>query len=102
VASSVKRHRRVLNVAMTYAIKRGILLADSLLKGKGNSGPKTSTAVDKRCLINRHQAARLLGWIRRRPRGGRRLHAFFATMYHAGARPEEVVAMDVADMTLPD
>ncbi|MGP3970946.1 tyrosine-type recombinase/integrase [Streptomyces sp. 6N223] len=100
-ASSVKRHRRVLNVAMIYAVTRGILLANPLPKGKG-SGPKTSTAVDKRCLVNRHQAARLLGWIRRRPRGGRRLHAFFATMYYTGARPEEVVAMDVADTTLPD
>jgi hypothetical protein len=40
-ASSVKRHRRVLSVVMAYAIKRGILLANPLPKGKGNSGPKT-------------------------------------------------------------
>jgi hypothetical protein len=82
-ASSVKRYRRILNVAMEYAIKRGILLSNPLPKGKGTS-PKTSTAVDKRSLINPAQAARLLGWVRRRPRSGRTLHAFYATIYYAG------------------
>ncbi|WP_326723033.1 MULTISPECIES: hypothetical protein [unclassified Streptomyces] len=63
--------------------------------------PKTSSAVDKRSLLNPEQAAQLLGWVRRRTRGGKRLHALFATMYYAGPRPEEVVAMDVADVRLP-
>ncbi|MFE4650499.1 hypothetical protein [Streptomyces sp. NPDC056707] len=31
-------------------------------------------------------AAGLLGWIWRRPRGGRRLQAFFATIYYTGPR----------------
>lgn len=44
----------------------------------------------------------MLGWIRSRPRGGERLHAFFATLYYAGPRPEEAVAMQVADACLPD
>lgn len=47
------------------------------------------------------QAAALLDWIRRRPRGGRRLHAFFATLYYCGPRPEEAVAMWVKGVTLP-
>ncbi|MCZ0989135.1 tyrosine-type recombinase/integrase [Streptomyces diastatochromogenes] len=100
-ASSVKRNRRILNVAMEYAVKHRILRANPLPKGRG-AVPKTSSAVDKRSLLNPEQAARLLGWVRRRPRGGRRLYAFFATMYYAGPRPEEVVAMDVADVRLPD
>ncbi|ANZ18642.1 tyrosine-type recombinase/integrase [Streptomyces noursei] len=100
-ASSVKRNRRILNVAMEYAVKHRILRANPLPKGRG-AAPKTSSAVDKRSLLNPEQAARLLGWVRRRPRGGKRLHAFFATMYYAGPRPEEVVAMDVADIRLPD
>lgn len=100
-ASSVKRHRRVLNVAMTYAVKRRLLEANPLPKGRGAT-PKATTAVDKRCLINKRQSARLLSWVRRRPRGGGRLHAFFATMLYTGARPEEAVALDVADVTLPD
>ncbi|MFE6484084.1 tyrosine-type recombinase/integrase [Streptomyces sp. NPDC057757] len=99
-ASSVKRNRRILNVAMEYAVKHKILRSNPLPKGKG-SAPRTSSAVDKRSLLNPEQAARLLRWIRDRPRGGKRLHAFFATMYYAGPRPEEVVAMDVADVRLP-
>ncbi|MFJ3334180.1 hypothetical protein [Streptomyces sp. NPDC086766] len=30
-----------------------------------------------------------------------RLHAFFATLYYCGPRPEEAVAMRVEDVTLP-
>ncbi|MFB6673964.1 tyrosine-type recombinase/integrase [Streptomyces sp. NPDC056390] len=99
-ASSVKRTRRILNVAMEYAVKHRTLRSNPLPKGRGTS-PKTSSAVDKRALLNALQAARLLGWIRLRPRGGKRLHAFFATMYYAGPRPEEVVAMRVVDVRLP-
>ncbi|SDK98099.1 Phage integrase family protein [Streptomyces indicus] len=102
-AWSRKRHRRILNVAMNYAVKRRILRANPLPKGRdATTGTKTTNAVDKRCLINPRQAAALLGWIRQRPRGGKRLHAFFATMYYCGPRPEEVVAMRVADVHLPD
>ncbi|MFH9870963.1 tyrosine-type recombinase/integrase [Streptomyces lydicus] len=100
-ASSVKRSRRVMNVAMEYAVKRRILRANPLPKGRGTS-PKTSSAVDKRSLLNPAQAGALLGWVWRRPRGGRRLHAFFATIYYAGPRPEEVIAMRVRDVRLPD
>lgn len=100
-ASSVKRNRRILNVAMGYAVKHQILRVNPLPKGRGAT-PRTSSTVDKRSLLNPEQAARLLGWVRRRPRGGKRLHAFFATMYYAGPRPEEVVAMRVADVHLPD
>ncbi|MEU4092991.1 tyrosine-type recombinase/integrase [Streptomyces sp. NPDC026673] len=99
-ASSVKRNRRILNVAMEYAVKHRILRTNPLPKGRG-SVPKTSSAVDKRSLLNPDQAARLLDWVRRRPRGGKRLHAFFATLYYAGPRPEEVVAMRVGDVRLP-
>ncbi|MEU6004482.1 hypothetical protein [Streptomyces sp. NPDC047453] len=58
--------------------------------------------MDKRSLMSPDQAAALLDWIRRRPRGGRRLHAFFATLYYCGPRPEEAVAIRVKDVTLPD
>lgn len=100
-ASSIKRNRRILNVAMEYAVKHRVLRSNPLPKGKGTA-PKTSSAVDKRSLLNRSQAAHLLSWVRRRPRGGSRLHPFFATMYYAGPRPEEAVAMDVIDVRLPD
>jgi integrase len=100
-ASSVKRNRRILNVAMEYAVTHRILRSNPLPKGRGKA-PQASSAVDKRSLLNPVQAAGLLGWVRQRPRGGKRLHPFFATMYYAGPRPEEVVAMTVADVRLPE
>ncbi|MEV5517058.1 hypothetical protein AB0L50_29815 [Streptomyces flaveolus] len=53
-------------------------------------------------MLNPEQAAAILDWMRRRPRGGRRLHAFFATLCYCGPRPEEAVAMRVEDVTLPE
>lgn len=103
-ASSARRTKRVLNVLFEYAIKKKVLKENPLPKGKGASttAVKTSSAVDKRSLINKEQAAKLLGWVYARPRGGQRLHTYFAAMYYAGARPEEVVAIDVGDVRLPD
>ena len=99
-ASSVKRTLRILNVLMEHAVRRHVLPGNPLPKGRSTS-PATASAVDKRCLINKSQAARLLAHIQRRPRGGERLHAFFATLYYAGPRPEEAVAMTVDDVQLP-
>jgi len=50
--SSVKRNRRILNVAMEYAVKHRNLRTNLLPKGRG-SIPKTSSAIDKRSLLNR-------------------------------------------------
>ncbi|MGW3274040.1 tyrosine-type recombinase/integrase, partial [Streptomyces kronopolitis] len=83
-ASSVRRAKRVLNVLFEYAIKKKVLKENPLPKGKETTAAKTSSAVDKRSLLNKAQASKLLGWIYARPRGGRRLHTFFATMYYAG------------------
>ncbi|MFD9079241.1 tyrosine-type recombinase/integrase [Streptomyces erythrochromogenes] len=103
-ASSARRTKRVLNVLFEHAIKKKVLKRNPLPKGRGSTATaaKTSSAVDKRSLLNREQAAKLLGWVYSRPRGGPRLHTFFAAMYYAGARPEEVVAIDVGDVRLPD
>ncbi|MCX4739099.1 site-specific integrase [Streptomyces antibioticus] len=51
--------------------------------------------------MNADQSAALLDWILRQPRGGKRLHAFFATLYYCALRSEEAVAMRVQDVTLP-
>ncbi|MFE0255726.1 tyrosine-type recombinase/integrase [Streptomyces sp. NPDC059010] len=101
-ASSVKREQRILNVAMKYAVRQKILTANPLPKGKEEgAAPKVAEAVDKRSLLNPGQVARLLAWIADRPRTGHRLHAFFATLYYAGLRPEEAVALRVSAATLP-
>ncbi|MGW2854092.1 tyrosine-type recombinase/integrase, partial [Streptomyces sp. NPDC001215] len=57
-AWSRKRNRRILNVAMKYAIRRRILRANALPKGKESTAvTKTTNAVDKRSLLNPEQAA---------------------------------------------
>ncbi|MFJ3905742.1 hypothetical protein [Streptomyces sp. NPDC090025] len=100
-ASSAKRYRRILNVVLNYAVRQNILQSNPMPKGKGEStAPKTSGAVDKRSLLNPHQVAALLTWIAARPRTGHRLMAFFATLYYAGLRPEEAVALRVEDAVL--
>ncbi|WP_234313585.1 tyrosine-type recombinase/integrase [Streptomyces sp. NBRC 109706] len=100
-ASSVRRTRRVLNVVLTLAISRRVLHTNPLPKGRSATARKPANTVDKRSLPNTQQAARLLARVRSRPRGGPRLHAFFATLYYAAARPEEAVALRVADIRLP-
>ncbi|MEU6825589.1 tyrosine-type recombinase/integrase [Streptomyces atriruber] len=101
-ASSVRRERRILNVAIKYAIRQKILTTNLLPKGKEEgAAPKVAEAVDKRSLLNPAQVAALLTWIAARPRTGYRLHAFFATLYYAGLRPEEAVALRVSAATLP-
>ncbi|WP_399925479.1 tyrosine-type recombinase/integrase [Streptomyces kanamyceticus] len=98
-ASSVKRHRRVLHLVMRYAIVRGILLSDPVPEGR-NLVPQSAGAIDRRRLLNERQAAQLLDWIRARPRSGQRLHAFFATLYFTGLRPEKAVALRVSDLVV--
>ncbi|MEU3710732.1 tyrosine-type recombinase/integrase [Streptomyces catenulae] len=101
-ASSAKRYRRILNVALEYAVRQKALQANPLPTGKsGHPAPKTSGAVDKRSLLNPHQVAALLTWTAARPRTGHRLTAFYATLYYAGLRPEEAVALRIEDAVLP-
>jgi site-specific recombinase XerD len=101
-AGSIKREQRILNVAMKYAIRQKILTANPLPKGKEEGAAlKVAEAVDKRSLLNPGQVARLLAWIADRPRTGHRLHAFFATLYYAGLRPAEAIALRVSAATLP-
>ncbi|MCB5911071.1 tyrosine-type recombinase/integrase [Streptomyces pinistramenti] len=102
-ASSVTRNERITNLAMGYALRHGYLKINPLPKGKGaRAALKTAPAVDKRCLLNRDLVAKMLDWIGKRPRRGRIYRAFFATLYCAGLRPEEAVALRVGDATLPE
>ncbi|AWL88408.1 hypothetical protein BF14_022995 [Streptomyces griseus] len=100
-ASSRMRHRRVLNVAMEYAVRRSILSANPLPKGLNNL-PRVTKQVDPRRLLNGVQAAVLLEWVGRRVRMGRCYRAFFATLYYAGLRPEEARALRVGEVVLPE
>ncbi|MFF8727242.1 hypothetical protein ACF073_12230 [Streptomyces sp. NPDC015171] len=102
-AGSRKRNRRILDVAMKYAIRRRVRRATPLPKGKDSTAAtRTTNTMDKRSLLNPEPAAAILDWIRCRPRGGKGLHAFFATLYYCGPRAEEAGAMSVEDVTLPE
>lgn len=100
-ASSITRNDRIMNLAMGYAIRHGYLEENPLPKGKDRSTPKVAQAIDKRCLLNRTLVVQMLDWIGERPRRGSIYRAFFATLYYAGLRPEEAVALRVGDATLP-
>ncbi|MFJ7997574.1 tyrosine-type recombinase/integrase [Streptomyces sp. NPDC096310] len=101
-ASSVKRNDRTMNLVMSYAIRHDYLKQNPLPKGKDRTSPKVADSIDKRRLLNRALVAKMLDWIGERPRRGALYRAFFATIYYAGLRPEEAVALRVGDATLPE
>lgn len=101
-ASSVKRNDRIMNLVMIYAVRHGYLQRDPLPMGRSRTSPKVAESVDKRRLLSRDNVAAMLDWIGGRPRRGSLYRAFFATLYYAGLRPEEAVALRVGDATLPE
>ncbi|MFF0526154.1 tyrosine-type recombinase/integrase [Actinomadura nitritigenes] len=99
------RRRRGLNTAVVYAMELGEL-SDNPLKAAGRTHEARQGEVDPRVVITHAQARDLLtalsyvgSWGRGR---GRRLVAFFATLYYAGLRPAECVALRENDCHLPD
>jgi integrase len=101
-ASSRSRNRRILSNALDFAVRSQVLTANPVQQsGEPRAkAVKTSAVVDKRALIGPEKTALLFDWIRNRPRGGSRLHPFFATVRYAGTRPEEAVALRVSDVTV--
>ena len=104
-ADTTARRRRGLNTALEYAIDLGEL-AENPLKRVKQKKVARDTAVDRRCVVNPAQARQLLvclsyvgSWHRGR---GRRLVAFFATLYFAGVRPAEAVGLRETDCFLPE
>lgn len=99
--SSVLRNHRIMNLAMGYAVKHDFLRVNPLPKPETSRAVnRVAQAIDKRALLNPHQVAGALAWIEGRRRGVV-YRAFFATLYYAGLRPEEAVAVRVRDITLP-
>jgi integrase len=99
-ASTLRRRRSILYNAGQYGVETGVFDANPFdWSDKGTS--RSARAIDKRCLINPGQASALLAHIKAGKWGGTRLHAFFATLYYAGLRPEEAAALTVRDVSLP-
>ncbi|MEY9934172.1 integrase [Catenulispora sp. GP43] len=99
--STATNKRRALSGAINYAIELGHLDHDPLRK---ISIPKQRrvVTVDRRVVVNPDQARALLHAVASLGEAGRRLVAFFATIYYAGLRPGEVVALRREDLHLPE
>jgi integrase len=99
-ASTARRNRTILANAMDYAIELGLLETNPIRALKWTV-PKVSSQVDRRSVVNPHQARALLEAVRAQQPSGPRLVAFFAVMYYAGLRPEEAINLREDNVILP-
>ncbi|MER6950814.1 tyrosine-type recombinase/integrase [Nonomuraea sp. NPDC000554] len=98
--STVLRNKTILQSALDYGVELKLLPANPL-KGIKWKAPKSSREVDRRSVVNHAQARALLTAVKAQYPSGKRLVAFFALMYYAGLRPEEVVNLRDHNVTLP-
>jgi len=99
-ASTARRNRTILANAADYAVELGLLDTNSIRAIKW-AMPKVSSQVDRRSVVNPHQARALLEAVRVQQPSGPRLVAFFAVMYYAGLRPEEAINLAADNVMLP-
>ena len=102
-AAITHRNRlKVLSGAIRYAIELG-LLERNPLERISTRLPRTTKVVDRRVVVNPEQARKLIAAVNDIAGGrGPRYVAYFATIYYAGLRPGEVLALRAQDCTLPD
>jgi integrase len=99
--STIRRHKTILQNALDYAVELK-LLDFNPIKALKWKPPRVTYEVDKRSVVNHAQARRLLAEVEAQKPSGKRLVAFFAVIYYAGLRPEEVVRLGEDNVTLPD
>jgi integrase len=99
-ASTARRHRTILANAMDYARELDLIDVNPIRALKWKA-PRTSSEVDRRCVVNPRQGRALLDAVRGQKPSGPRLAAFFGVMYYAGLRPEEAVNLRKDNVTLP-
>jgi integrase len=96
-ANTIIRKRAVLHGALGYAAEAG-LLPDNPLDTISWQVPRSSLALDPMVVASPAQASALLDAVdRTRPE----MTAFFGCLYYAALRPEEAVALRLADCHLP-
>lgn len=88
--STATRKRVTFNNAMEYACERSVLPSNPLKRVKWTR-PRMAQTLDMRTVVNAEQATRLLAAVKPQGKRGERMVAFFALMYYAALRPEEVV-----------
>lgn len=102
-ANTANRKRTVLNNLMKYAVVERKLLAANPLRSITWAQPRKLKTVDPRCVINPDQARRFLAAVGDLDPRGKRLKAFFGSMYYAAMRPEEVTDLRDDNLaSLPD
>jgi integrase len=96
-ANTIIRKRAVLHGALSYAAEAG-LLPGNPLDNFGWRVPQSSAALAPAVVASPDQVSALLDAVARtRPE----LTAFFGCLYYAALRPEEAVALRLADCRLP-
>jgi integrase len=98
--STVRRNRAILHNALEYAVELRLLNGNPVKAIKWKA-PKTTHEVDRRCVVNHAQARRLFSAVREQEPSGPRLAAFFAVIYYAALRPEEVINLRCDNISIP-
>jgi integrase len=96
--STVARKRAVFHNALEYAVELEFFESNPLKRVKWRAG-YTIEAVDRRVVVNPHQARSLLAAVRDIEPA---VEGFFACLYYAGLRPAEARNLRLSDCTLPD
>ena len=96
--ATVVRKRAVLHNCLEYAVERKLLPSNPLHDLPKRRLPPPM-AVDRRVVVNPHQARQLLTAVRS---VAPELEALFGCIYFAGLRPAEVRNLRSSDCTLPD
>jgi hypothetical protein len=97
-AATTVRKRAALSAVLNFAVESHYLTHNPLRDVRRKREPLDDT-VDPRVVVNPDQARRLLAAVKEIAPD---LHAFFATLYYAGARPAEAHNLRERDLTLPD
>lgn len=93
--------RATLHNFAAYTVARNLIEAN-LVGAAEWATVKAVGAIDKRSLVNPEQEAAILAAVKRRKPSGDRVYVFARIMLRAGLRPEEVAALHVRDLTLPE
>ncbi|OLM33763.1 phage integrase family protein [Pseudonocardia sp. Ae717_Ps2] len=96
--NTIRLRRTTLRNAMDYAVERGLLATNPIGDMKIKRNKVSLREVDQRSVVNPVQARTLLRAVKE---DSPRLHAFFAAMYYAALRPEEVINLRAQNLTLP-
>jgi integrase len=90
--NTFRRKRMVLSNLLDYAVERDLLTVNPLVWVKWTR-IRADREVDPAMVPNQEQVVRLLAAVEADGELGKRMKAFFACMYYAGLRPEEVTAL---------